>query len=230
MALTHAQPATSTAVRGDLTRFLVVLDEVIKEPWGPLGIERGPVEYIKTPPRITKPMRFSVKVRVGTTTWRRVQVEVASDEGGAGDSSDVVIPPSLAGFGLPSPETLATLALRFQIAQKLHACTDPHDPPASINDRPRDVVDLLLLRDLVRTEGRPTLLELRVAAEAIFAARAADARALGRTERTWPCVVVAHEHWRADFAAARAGSYVNITLEEAVAAVNSWVDQIAEAM
>ena len=129
-----------------------------------------------------------------------------------------------------SPDTLATLALRFQIAQKLHACTDPHDPPASINDRPRDVVDLLLLRDLVRTEGRPTLLELRVAAEAIFAARAVDARALGRTERTWPCVVVAHEHWRADFAAARAGSCVDLTLEEAVAAVNTWVDQIAEAM
>jgi hypothetical protein len=74
--------------------------------------------------------------------------------------------------------------------------------------------------DLVRTEGRPTLLELRVAAEAIFAARAVDARALGRTERTWPCVVVAHEHWRADFAAARAGSFVYITLEEAAVAVN----------
>jgi hypothetical protein len=88
----------------------------------------------------------------------------------------------------------------------------------------------LLLRDLVRTEGRPTLLELRVAAEAIFAARAADARALGRTERTWPCVVVGHEHWRVDFAAARAGSSVGITLEEAVAAVNTWVDQIAEAV
>jgi hypothetical protein len=128
-----------------------------------------------------------------------------------------------------SPDTLATLALRFQIAQKLHACTDPHDSPASINDRPRDVVDLLLLRDLVRTEGRPTLLELRVAAEAIFAARADDARALGRTERTWPCAVVAHEHLRVDFAAARTGSCVDITLEEAVVAVNSWVDQIAEA-
>jgi hypothetical protein len=128
-----------------------------------------------------------------------------------------------------SPDTLATLALRFQIAQKLQACTDPHDPPASINDRPRDVVDLLLLRDLVRTEGRPTLLDLWVAAEPIFAARAVDARALGRTERTWPCVVVAHEHWRADFGAAWAGSFVDITLEEAVVAVNSWVDQIAEA-
>src|SRR5665647_839949 len=76
--------------------------------------------------------------------------------------------------------------------------------------------------DLVRTEGRPTLLELRVAAEAIFAARADDARALGRTERTWPCAVVAHEHWRVDFGAARTGSFVDITLEEAVVAVNSW--------
>lgn len=216
-------------VRGDLTRFLVVLDEVIKEPWGTLSIERGPVEYIKTPSRITKPMRFNVKVLVGTTTWRKVQVEVAPDEGGAGDSSEVVTPPSLAGFGLPSPDTLATLALRFQIAQKFHACTDPHDPPAAINDRPRDVVDLLLLRDLARTEGRPTLLELRVATEAIFAARAADARTLGRTERAWPCAVVAHQHWRADFAAARVGSHVHVTLDDAVAAVNTWINQIAAA-
>ena len=45
-----------------------------------------------------------------------------------------------------------------------------------------------------------------------------------------PCAVVAHEHWRVDFAAARTGSCVDITLEEAVVAVNSWVDQIAEAM
>ena len=26
--------------------------------------------------------------------------------------------------------------------KKLHACTDPHDPPSAINARPRDVVDL----------------------------------------------------------------------------------------
>ena len=43
-------------------------------------------------------------------------------------------------------------------------------------------------------------------------------------------MAVAHGNWRADFAAARAGSYVDLTLEEAVAVVNTWVDQIAEAM
>lgn len=216
-------------VRGDLTRFLAALDDVIKSPWGPLTMERGPVEVIKTPTRVTKPMRFDVLVRVGPTTWRKVQVEVAPDEGGAGDSAEVIRPPSLAGFGLPSPDTLATLALRFQIAQKLHACTDPHDPPASINDRARDVVDLLLLRDLVLSEGQPALRELREAAVAIFTARSDDARALGRVERTWPCVVVAHDHWQADFAAARVGTYLDVTLEDAVAAVNTWINQIADA-
>ena len=216
-------------VRGDLNRFLTVLDDVIKAPWGPLTIQRGPVEVIKTPARVTKPMRFDVVVRVGPTTWRKVQVEVAPDEGGAGDTAEIIRPPSLAGFGLPSPDTLATLALRFQIAQKLHASTDPHDPPASINDRARDVVDLLLLRDLVRTKRQPTLRELREAAEAIFTARSDDAHALGRVERTWPCVVVAHDHWQADFAAARVGPYMDVTLEDAVAAVNTWIDQIADA-
>ena len=92
-----------------------------------------------------------------------------------------------------SPDTLATLALRFQIAQKLHACTDPHDRLRRLTTGPA-TSSTSCCCDLVRTEGRPTLLELRVAAEAIFAARADDARALGRTERTWPCVVVAHEH------------------------------------
>ena len=43
--------------------------------------------------------------------------------------------------------------MRFQIAQKLHAVTDPHEPPDLINDRARDVVDLLLLRDLYRHNG-----------------------------------------------------------------------------
>ncbi|HEY8717991.1 nucleotidyl transferase AbiEii/AbiGii toxin family protein [Pengzhenrongella sp.] len=217
-------------VRGDLTRFLAVLDGVIKEPWGPLTIERGPVKVIRTPDRVTKPMRFDVRVRVGPTIWRKVKVEVASDEGGAGDTAEVVTPPSLAAFGLPSPDSLATLALRFQIAQKFHACTDPHDPPASINERPRDVVDLLLLRDLVRAEGQPTLVELRVAAHAIFAARAEDARALGRTQRTWPCVVVAHPHWQNDFAVARVGAYATVTLEDAVAAVNAWIGLIDAAV
>jgi hypothetical protein len=53
--------------------------------------------------------------------------------------------------------------MRFQIAQKIHAVSDPHEPPDSINDRARDVVDLLLLRDLAAETGNPMLAEISAA-------------------------------------------------------------------
>jgi hypothetical protein len=38
--------------------------------------------------------------------------------------------PSLADFGLPTPDHLTGLAMRYQIAQKAHAASDPHEPLA----------------------------------------------------------------------------------------------------
>jgi len=79
-------------------------------------------------------------------------VEIAPHEAGAGHEQDVLIAPGLGHFGLPNPDFLLGIALRYQIAQKIHACTDPHDPPGYRNDRARDVVDLLLLRDLAAVD------------------------------------------------------------------------------
>jgi hypothetical protein len=45
--------------------------------------------------------------------------------------------------------------MRYQIAQKLHAGSDPHEPPAYVNDRARDLVDLLLLKQLAESTGEP---------------------------------------------------------------------------
>jgi len=75
------------------------------------------------------------------------------------------------------PDHLVSLSMRYQIAQKVHASTDPHDPPAFVNDRARDVVDLLLVRTLTETTGHPSSTEIRAAVEDIFAARAAEAEA-----------------------------------------------------
>ena len=88
--------------------------------------------------------------------------------------------------------------MRFQIAQKLHAVSDPHEPPTSINDRARDI-DLLLLRDLIAATGAPTIAEIRDASVAVFEARAAEAMQLGRTPRYWPPVLVGYPHWDDDY-------------------------------
>ena len=57
------------------------------------------------------------------------------DEAGIGQEFEAIEPPPLSGFGLPDPDSLVGIAMRFQIAQKLHAVSDRHEPPDSINDR-----------------------------------------------------------------------------------------------
>ena len=214
-------------VRGDLDEFLLALEDALSEPWGPLTLRRGEVEVVNAPAKLIKPRRFDIILELRGVTWRRIQFEVSPDEAGIGGDSEEIEPPPLSGFGLPDPIALVGIAMRFQIAQKLHAVSDPHDPPAAINDRPRDVIDLLLLRDLASETGSPTLAEVRTAGRAVFDARADEARQLGFPARAWPPVVVAHSHWTEDFKRAAASAGVTISLDEAVAEVNAWIAEVA---
>ncbi len=181
-------------IRGDMDAFFAVLEEVLDEPWGPLTLRRGEVEVIDVPTKIVKPRRFDIVLDMRGVTWRRIQFEVSPDEAGIGDEHETIEPPHLGGFGLPDPHALVGIAMRFQIARKLHAVSDPHEPPDLINDRARDVVDLLLLRDLIAATGSPTLTEVCEAGIAVFEARAAEATALGRPTRAWQPTIAAHSH------------------------------------
>lgn len=71
-------------VRGDIDQFLIELDKVLGEPWGPMTLVREEIEMIAVPNRLVKPRRFDVVVLLSGVTWRRIQVEVSSDEGGQG--------------------------------------------------------------------------------------------------------------------------------------------------
>ncbi len=213
-------------VRGDLDEFIAALDDALDEPWGPLTLRRTNVEVIHVPTRVTQPRRFDLILELRGITWRRIQFELSPDEAGISNEDETIEAPPLGGFGLPDPDTLVGIAMRFQIAQKLHAVTDPHTPPESINDRARDVVDLLLLRDLVRETGSPTLPLLKSAAVAVFEARASEAEQLGRNQRHWPPTLVAHNHWGDDHARAAASGGINLGLDDAVAEVNDWIAEI----
>lgn len=213
-------------IRGDLDEFILALDEALDEPWGPLTLRRGEVEVVNVPTKIIKPRRVDIILELRGVTWRRIQFEVSPDEAGVSDEQETIEPPPLGGFGLPDPDALVGIAMRFQIAQKLHAVSDPQEPPDSINDRARDVVDLLLLRDLAASTGRPALAEVRQAALAVFAARTDEAMQLGLTTRAWPPIVVAHPHWDDDFARAASSGDVRLSLDQAVAEVHAWIKEI----
>lgn len=215
-------------IRGDLDEFILALDEALDEPWGPLTLRRGEVEVVNVPTKIIKPRRFDIILELRGVTWRRIQFEVSPGEAGVSDEQEAIEPPPLGGFGLPDPDVLVGIAMRFQIAQKLHAVSDPHEPPDSINDRARDVVDLLLLRDLAASTGSPALTEIRQAATAVFAARTDEAAQLGLVTRAWPPTVVAHRHWVDDFARAAGSGGLELGLATAVAELNDWIALIAE--
>lgn len=216
-------------VRGDLDRFLAELDVALGEPLGPLTFMRDAVEIIDVPHRRVKPRRFDIVVLLNGVTWRRVQVEIAPDEGQAGAHPELITTPLLTGFGLLASVHLVCLSMRYQIAQKIHACTDPHDPPHFVNDRPRDVVDLLLLRDLIADTGAPQLVEVRAAVEDVFRARAREAEATAGPVRAWPTLVTAHPHWGPSFTKAAESAGVATSLDDAVAQVNAWLGLIAQA-
>ncbi len=214
-------------IRGDIESFLTVLDRVLDEPWGPFTLRRGEVEVIEVPTRVLKPRRLDIYLELRGTTWRRIQFELSPDEAGIGDEFEAIEAPPLGGFGLPNPEMLVGIALRHQIAQKLHAVTDPHDPPTSVNDRPRDVIDLLLLRDLAVATGSPTSIDIAAAAEAVFQSRAEEAVRLNREPRYWPPVVVSHAHWAQAYARAAASAGIDLPLDDAVGQVNAWVADLS---
>ena len=129
-------------------------------------------------------------------------------------------------FGPSTPDQLVGIAVRCQIAQKLHTSTDPHQPPTEPNDRARDVSDLLLLRDLVRLEGQLTAADIGTACAALFQARADEAAALGRSPRVWPPVVHAHPHWQGDYDRVARESRISHSLSDAVAELNSWIIEL----
>jgi len=220
---TRATTDVDGLVRGDIDDFLEGVDALLREPWGGLALSRTEFEFINVPGKVNKPRRFNVKLQVRGASWRSIQVEVSPDEAGAGEEHDNLLGLPLHGFGLPDADQLFGIAIRYQIAQKLHAVTDPHDPPDFINERARDLVDLVLLRRTVEGEGLLSRATIRDACVRVFEARAAEAIAANRLPRAWPPTVVGHPSWRSDYRSAADRTSVSHSFDEALAVINEWI-------
>lgn len=213
--------------RGDFEDFIDTLDSCL-EPWGVLELSRSEVTTIENVRRVVKPRRFKLQMSIKGKPWRSVDVEVAPSEGRMNEAVEAVPAPPLGHFGLPSPAELAGIAVDYQVAQKLHGSTDPHQPPDAANLRARDLVDLLLLRAVFYPDSGD-LRSLREACADLFAARYAEAEQLQLEPRPWPPQVVAYSHWHSDYASAAAEVGIDITLDDAAEQLNEWIAAIDEA-
>ena len=221
----RATKDVDTLFRGDFDEFLVELDRALSEPFEPITFERTEPERIEIPGRLLKPYRLDVRLKIRGRTWRRIRLEISPDEGAVGAAVDLFTPPSLAHFGLSTPATAAGLVIEYQIAQKLHACTDPHTDEHP-NDRVRDVVDILLLRAAL-FDDNSNLQPLAAACSDLFDARGSEALAAGNVVlRTWPCQIEKHRHWRADYNAYAHETGLNLSFDEAVDELNGWIREM----
>lgn len=174
-----------------------------------------PVPF-EVPGQIVNPYRFTAKLNYHGKPFSSVPVEVSAVESGNADAFDRVSSDALALVGLPVSDAVPCMTLPWQVAQKIHACTESIEPPRA-NDRAHDLVDLQLLEALLMDES---LVDTLNAAVAVFGAR---------DKHPWPPQVIAQPHWGPIYVGALEGLDelgLAPTVEEAVERVQAFVERI----
>jgi len=211
-----------TLFRGGLVEFASRLDEALALPWGPFSLTRTEVEVIDAP-KLVQPRRFWVQLNAKGSVWRRIQVEVSFPEGDMASQSRALVPPNIGFFGLDAPEQLIGVAMDYQVAQKLHAASDP-DEAGYENQRVHDICDLLLVKDAFYHGPPPA--SLKAACVDIFGYRASEAAQLGRPVRYWPPTFTINDYWRLAYPTLAESLAIALTMDEAVTVIERWVAEI----
>jgi hypothetical protein len=156
-------------------------------------------------------LRVKIQLSFQGREWGTVEVDLAYREGET-DVDRVSGAPLLAAFGIVGPEEVDCLSLRHHVAQKLHAVTRPI-PEGRQNDRFRDLVDLLLMRELIEDYAA-----VGKVCEEVFARRGTH---------PWPPSIPTPEGWREPFARmASENDLPVLDLDTAVDAITHFVGQI----
>jgi hypothetical protein len=198
------------AFRARAEEVMDLLDEGLAQAWNNFEISRDAPEKIPNTQAISVRLRLSYKRR----SWGSVQLEMAAVEGSMGEELDRVPAAPLEPLQIPIPAAANCVSLRYQIAQKLHACTEVFETGRE-NDRFRDVMDILLVEGLLRDVG---LANVRAACVDIFNVR---------NKHKWPPQVTIYESWRAPFAAlARENDFTPEDIEMAAATLTELIAKI----
>lgn len=130
---------------------------------------------------------------------------------------DLVAAIRLDAVGLNSPESIPCLSLNYQIAEKLHACTDPLDGLRT-NDRVSDLLDLTLIEDL---ESDLDLAAVGSACTEVFSHRATH---------PWPPVVTLKSNWTElwDNLVQDSDFYID-DVNDVIARTNRFIERVVQA-
>lgn len=164
---------------GDPAQLAAALDQALATPYSGFAFDRGDLVPIGP----TGAKRTTIKLAYDGKGWMTIDLELSTS---VAMPTDVELIPaiSMQDFRLDGPAHVATLSVRYQIAQKLHAVTETF--PDGENRRVRDILDLVLLKELA-----PSASHIREACIDVFTERAMH---------EWPPQLLAYDSWPADYA------------------------------
>ncbi|MFT4166925.1 MAG: nucleotidyl transferase AbiEii/AbiGii toxin family protein [Microlunatus sp.] len=206
-------------IRGDIEAVHDQLTEAGDLGWEGFTARFTPPAAFEVPGLTSTAYRFTAKLSYLGKPFVSVPIEVSPIEEGNADTHDRLRSDALALVGLPNSDAVPCMTLPWQVAQKIHASTDPVDELRT-NDRAHDLVDRQLLESLVDDD---LLAPTRAACVAVFAAR-------GKHE--WPPDLVAWPHWPGIYARAKEGlEQLRLApdIDQAVVRVQAFIKRIEDA-
>lgn len=207
-----------TTRKGELDDFLTSLRASLETGWNgftgqivilPQASPKGvPFEYVMQP--------LDLKLRYKGQPWCTVNIEISHDEAGSADECDKVLPPGevlemFRRLGFPSPDPVALITLEHQMAQKLHAVSNPSER----NQRAHDLIDL----QVIMKEGEVDLSRVQTICRRLFA---------HRHTHPWPTHVRMRDEWRAIYNAQKRDLNVIDDIADAVKWANDLIDSIVK--
>jgi hypothetical protein len=182
------------------------LRDALEEPYLNFGFRIARIQGIQN----TSAQRMDVKMSYRNRPWATLRLE-ASPPGPERAEAEQISAFSLTQLGLEGPEQVACQSLRYQMATKLHAVTERFE--IGENDRFRDLIDLLLLRDL-----EPDIAHVAEACRSVFKARA---------KQSWPPQLRAEPSWPEQYRAlAIEQGFVIQDVADAIALVQALIEEI----
>jgi len=185
------------------------LQDALEESYLDFGFRLARIQSIGNTPA----HRMDVKMTYKARPWATLRLEASPPEAQGAEMEEIGAF-SLTQLGLDGPEQVACQSLRYQMATKLHAVTERFE--VGENDRFRDLIDLLLLREL-----EPDLARVAEACRDIFTSRA---------KQPWPPQLIIEPSWPEQYRAlAIEQAFAIQECAKAAALVKALIDEIARA-
>lgn len=202
-----------TARLSDIDAFADALEAALRTGWeGFTGtLELGRKAHPKDVPAHYVMQPIDVKLSYLGRSWCTVSLEVGHNEVGDADVADVRVPAGakelFEAIGLPEPGTVPLMPLSYQVAQKLHALSEPG------SQRAHDLIDL----QVIMRNGQVDLRQTRSVCERVFAYR---------NLQPWPSRIESGVDWATLYDDQAEGLNVLRDVEEAVSWANGLIDDI----